>query len=114
MADPPLVKLNRPAEYRAESGQPRTITFPKTPTESSHRRPLYPDDRDEIFRIDNVVWRDDGLAFGIVIVPVGPDPGLEPLAQQVVRDRTVGHAGWTPGCMPQDASFVWRAERQRA
>ena len=34
----------------------------------------YYDEREDVFRIDNVVWRDGGLAFDVVILPQSAPP----------------------------------------
>ena len=111
--DPPLVKLE-PADGEIapnEALDPNDFILPKNP---ELRRPFvvrsYYDDRNEIFRIDNVVWRDDGLAFDVVIVPQpAPTPGANLLLNGSFE---TGHSGtpdaWAPGWyMPQDASFGW-------
>jgi hypothetical protein len=111
--DPPLVKLE-PADGEIAPNQaldPNDFISPENP---ELRRPFvvrsYYDDRDEIFRIDNVVWRDDGLTFDIVIVPQSsPTPSSNLLLNGSFETGQAGTPeAWTPGWyVPQDASFVW-------
>jgi hypothetical protein len=111
--DPPLVKLE-PADEEIAPNQaldPNDFIFPENP---ELPRPFvlrsYYDDRNEIFRIDNVVWRDDGLAFDIVIVPQSaPNPGVNLLLNGSFETGQSGTPeAWTPGWyVPQDASFAW-------
>jgi hypothetical protein len=111
--DPPIVKIE-PADgiiAPNEELDPNDFLYPENP---ELLRPFvvrsYYDDRENVFRIDNVVWRDGGLAFDVVILPQSaPSP-----AQNLLLNGSfeLGGSGvpqaWTPGWyVPEDASFVW-------
>ena len=111
--DPPLVKLE-PADGEIAPNQaldPNDFIYPENP---ELNRPFvvrsYYDDRNEIFRIDNVGWRDDGLTFDIVIVPQpAPSAGSNLLLNGSFETGQSGTPeAWAPGWyVPQDANFVW-------
>jgi len=111
--DPPIVKIE-PADgiiAPNEELDPNDFLYPENP---ELLRPFvvrsYYDDRENVFRIDNVVWRDGGLAFDVVILPQSaPSP-----AQNLLLNGSFESGGsgmpqaWSPGWyVPQDAGFVW-------
>jgi len=111
--DPPIVKVE-PADginVPNEVLDPNDYLYPENP---ELLRPFvvrsYYDEREDVFRIDNVVWRDGGLAFDVVILPQSaPSPAVNLLRNGSFE---LGDSGmpqaWTPGWyVPQDASFVW-------
>ena len=111
--DPPLVKLEPADQLIAphEPFDPDDFLSPDTP---AMFLPFvgrsYYDDRDEIFRIGNLRWRDGGLAFDVTIVPQPPPTAGSNLLLN--ESFETGQAGlpdaWSPGWyVPQDASFVW-------
>ena len=111
--DPPLVKLE-PADGEIAPNQPLDPNDFISPENPELSRPFvvrsYYDDRDEIFRIDNVAWRDDGLAFDIVIMPQSnPTPASNLLLNGSFETGQSGTPqAWIPGWwVPQDASFEW-------
>jgi hypothetical protein len=111
--DPPLVKLE-PADGTNAPNQPldpNDFLYPGNPglTAPFIARSYY-DDRDAVFRIENLAWRDGGLAFDVVILG---QPPPSPAANLLVNGSfEAGQAGtpegWLPGWfVPQDAQFVW-------
>ena len=111
--DPPLVKLE-PADGEIAPSEPLDPNDFISPDNPALKRPFvvrsYYDDRHEIFRIDNVAWRDGGLAFDIVIVP---QPAPTTNSNLLLNGSfEAGQSGtpeaWTPGgYLAQDAAFVW-------
>jgi hypothetical protein len=112
--DPPLVKLE-PADGKIAPNRaldPNDFIISPEHPELSRLFVVrsYYDDRDEIFRIDNVVWRDDGLTFDIVILPQSaPVPDTNLLLNGSFETGLSGTPdGWTRGWYStQDATFVW-------
>ena len=111
--DPPVVKLE-PADGRIvpnEPLDPNDFVYPENPL---LLRPMvlrsYYDDGQEVFRIENVAWLDDGLAFDIVVAPPPIDqPPINLLANPSFEDG--GPAGpdrWQTGSyVSADATFAW-------
>jgi M6 family metalloprotease-like protein len=108
--DPPVVKLE-PADGTIAPNQPldpNDFVYPENP---ELLRPLilrsYYGDRDAVFQIENVVWRDGGLAFDVLILPQHAPANL-----LLNGSFESGQSGmpevWTPGWfVPQDALFAW-------
>jgi hypothetical protein len=111
--DPPLVKLEPADGINApnEALDPNDFLYPGNP---ELLRPFgvrsYYDARDKVFQIDDLVWREGGLAFDVVILPQSaPSPAPNLLHNSSFESGASGlPEGWTPGWfVPQDASFVW-------
>jgi M6 family metalloprotease-like protein len=109
--DPPLVKLE-PADGGIVPNQevdPNDYAYPENLV---LLRPMvlrsYYNDRDEVFRIENVVWRDGGLAFDLVMAA--------PLPRTNLLTNASFETGWPPdrpdGWSPESfgttgVTFVW-------
>jgi hypothetical protein len=111
--DPPLVKLEPADGFNAPNQvlDPDDFLYPENP---DMLRPFtlrsYYDDREDIFRIDNVEWRDGGVAFDIVILPqTPPSPASNLLLNASFETGQFGTPeAWSPGWwVPQNARFVW-------
>jgi M6 family metalloprotease-like protein len=111
--DPPLVKLEPADRVNApnEDFDPGDFLSPDTPEMFfPFVARSYYDDRDEIFRIDNVRDHDGGLAFDVTVVAQYPPPAASNLLinGSFETGQSGTPEGWTPGWyVPQDASFVW-------
>ena len=111
--DPPIVKLEPADGINApnEPLDPNDFLYPENP---ELLRPFgvrsYYDEREEVFRIDHIVWRDGGVAFDVVILPQSaPSPASNLLQNGSFESGASGMpAAWTAGWfVPQDAGFVW-------
>ena len=64
-----------------------------------------------MFRIDNVVWRDGGLAFNssVILPQSAPSPAQNLLLNGSFESGGSGmpRRGRQGGTVPQDAGFVW-------
>lgn len=111
--DPPLIKLE-PADgnIRPEHGlDPQDFFYPENP---AMVLPMvlrsYYHDGDEVFRIDNVIWHDGGLAFDIVIAaPSSIPPSTNLLANPSFEEGEAGQPdAWKTGSwVSQGATFTW-------
>jgi hypothetical protein len=111
--DPPIVKLE-PADGRIAPEQaldPYDFVYPENP---ALLRPLvfrsYYDDADEVFRIENVAWRDGGLAFDVIVA----SPPAYATPQNLLSNPSFetggpnGPDGWEHGSYANaDALFGW-------
>jgi hypothetical protein len=109
--DPPIVKLE-PADGHITPGaplDPLDFLYPENPV---MLRPLvlrsYFGSGPDVFRIENLVWRDGGLAFDVVME--GPAPGAGNLLVNPSFETGAAGApdGWRTGSyVAAGAAFVW-------
>ena len=111
--DPPIVKLE-PADGDIVPDSPLDPHDFVSPENPALLRPMvvrsYYGDGDEVFRISNVAWSDDGLVFDVTVAPRTADqPPTNLLANPSFE--TGGPAGpdsWASGSyLANDATFVW-------
>jgi hypothetical protein len=108
--DPPILKLE-PADGAILPSQPVDPHDFASPDNPAAIYPIvlysYFGDHQEVFRVDNVSWRDDGLAFDVTFS--GPQPSSNLLANGSFETGRNGLPdGWTTGAwvaMPD--AFVW-------
>jgi hypothetical protein len=77
--DPPIVKLE-PADGSIQPSQPLDVNDLASPDNPLLLRPMvlfsYYGDNQEVFRIENVAWRDGGISFDIIMSGMQPSPNL--------------------------------------
>lgn len=107
--DPPILKLE-PADGSIRPGnEPIDVNDFLSPGNPHQVRPMvlssYFGDQ-EIFRIDNLAWRDGGISFDLLITPPAPSRLL--VNASFESGDSSGPEGWTRGSYaPMPQGFVW-------
>ena len=108
--DPPVLKLE-PADGHIVPGAPLNPADFAYPENAAMLRPLvlrsYFGDGREVFRIDNVAWRDGGLAFDIIISDASA-PAENLLSNPSFETGQAGRPdAWGTGAWASTGTFVW-------
>jgi hypothetical protein len=109
--DPPIVKLE-PADGSIKPGgplDPADFVYPGNP---GLLQPMvlrsYYGSAPEVFRLENVFWRDDGIAFDIVIAEREPAPVNLLVNPSFETGQDGSPDGWSTGSyVTAGAAFVW-------